>query len=99
MENPKQKFRQSSIVFEKSDILSANFDKLQLPDSSIFLADSTHTFRTYQCLQKGVWDFFCLDFELLAKIKKGLVSTHSLFIFLLITQNLNKIKKISNTLF
>ena len=36
---------------------------------------------------------FCLDLELLAKIKKDLVSTHSLFTFLLITQDLNKIKK------
>ena len=58
-------------------------------------------FPTYQCLQKGVWDFFkfCLELELFAKIKKDLVSTHMFFTFLLITQNLNKIKKIPNTLF
>ena len=36
---------------------------------------------------------FCLDLELFAKIKKDLVSTHSLFTLLLITQDLNKIKK------
>ena len=36
---------------------------------------------------------FCLDLELFAKIKKDLVSTHSFFRFLLITQDLNKIKK------
>ena len=34
---------------------------------------------------------FCLDLELFAKIKKGLVSTHSFFTLLLITQDLNKI--------
>ena len=57
-----------------------------------------HTFPTYQCRQKAVRDLFCLDLELFAKIKKDLVSTHSFFTFLLITQDLNKIKKISNTL-
>ena len=36
---------------------------------------------------------FHLDLELFAKIKKDLVSTHSFFTFLLITQDLNKIKK------
>ena len=36
---------------------------------------------------------FYLDLELFAKIKKGLVSTHSFFTLLLITQDLNKIKK------
>ena len=36
---------------------------------------------------------FYLDLELLAKIKKDLVSTHSFFTLLLITQDLNKIKK------
>ena len=35
---------------------------------------------------------FCLDLELLAKIKEDLVSTHSFFARLLITQDLNKIK-------
>ena len=37
--------------------------------------------------------FFCLDLELFAKIKMDLVSTHSFFTVLLITQDLNKIKK------
>ena len=36
---------------------------------------------------------FCLDLELFAKIKKDLVSTHSFFIFSLVPQDLNKIKK------
>ena len=36
---------------------------------------------------------FYLDLELFAKIKKDLVSTHSFFTLLLITQDLNRIKK------
>ena len=50
--------------------------------------------------KKGVRDLFLfsLDFELFAKIEKDLVSTHSCFTFLLITQDLNKMKKIPNTL-
>ena len=36
---------------------------------------------------------FYLDLELFAKIKKDLVSTHSFFTLLLLTQDLNKIKK------
>ena len=45
---------------------------------------------------KGYVKFFlfCLDLEFFAKIKKDLVSTHSIFTLLLITQDLNKIKKI-----
>ena len=41
---------------------------------------------------------FYLDLELFAKIKKDLVSTHSFFTLLLITQDLNEIKKIAHTL-
>ena len=41
---------------------------------------------------------FCLDLELFAKIKKDLVSTHSLFTLLLINQDLIKIKKIPHAL-
>ena len=68
-----------------------NFDELQLPKCSIFFADTSHTFPTYQCLQKDA--LFCLDVELFAKIKKDLVPTHSLFTVLLIIQDLIKIKK------
>ena len=63
MQNTLQKFRQSSIVFEKPGILSAKFEKfdeLQLPLNSVFFAKTSHTFPTYQCLQTGVWDFFIL---------------------------------------
>ena len=68
---------------------------LHLPYSSIFFAETSHTFPTNQCLQKRVRDFFLfyLDPELFAKSWKDLVSTHSFFTFLLITQDLEKIKK------
>ena len=72
MQNTIQKFRQSSIVFEKPGILSENLKTL---------TSSNYT-----------------DLELFAKIKKDLVSTHSFFTLLLITQDLNKIKKIPHTL-
>ena len=61
MQNTIQKFRQSSIVFEKPGIFSenfGNFDEFQISYSSIFFAETPHTFSTYQCLQKSVWDFF-----------------------------------------
>ena len=66
----------------------------------MFFAKTSHTFPTYLCLQKVVRDFFVfgLDLALFAKVKSYLVSTYSLFTFLLITQALNKIKKIPNTL-
>ena len=76
-----------------------NFDKLQLPYSSIFFAEILHTFPTYQWLQKDVGFFlFCLDLELFAKVKRHLVSRHLFFTFLLIIQDLSKIKKIPDTL-
>ena len=63
----------------------------QLSYSSIYFAETSHTFSTYNCLNNGVWDFFLLylDFELFAKIEKDLVSTHP---FLLISQDLKKEK-------
>ena len=69
MQNPIEKFRESSIVFEKPGILS---DELQLPYSSVFFAETSHMFPTSQCLPKGGRDFFLfsLDLELFAKIKK-----------------------------
>ena len=44
---------------------------------------------------KGCLGFlqFCLDLELFAKIKQDLVYIHWFFTFLLINQDLNKIKK------
>ena len=46
----------------------------------------------------GIFLFY-LDLELFAKIKKDLVSTHSFFTLLLITQDLSKIRKMPHTLF
>ena len=103
MQNLIQKLTQSSIVFEKPGILSKNLKTLTSSNYhtvQYFFSETSHTFTPYQCLQKGVWDFFkfCLDLELFAKIKKDLVSKHLFFTLLSITQGLNKIKKISNKL-
>ena len=63
MQNPIQKFRQSSIVFQKPGILP---EKLKVLTSSNYLqtliifVETLHTFPTYQCLQKDVWDIFIL---------------------------------------
>ena len=63
MRHPIQKFRQSSIVFEKAgiNILSENVKTLassKYTTVQYFLLKLSHTFPTYQCLQKRVWDFF-----------------------------------------
>ena len=95
MQNPIQKFRQNSIVFEKPGILSENLKTLtssNYPAVQYFLLKLRTRFLLTN-VQKGVRDFFSLDLELFAKIRKGLVSTHSFFTFLFITQNPNKIKK------
>ena len=90
MQNAVQKFRQSSIVFEKPGILSENLKTLtssNYPTVQYFLLKlCTRSPLTY------------LDLELFAKIRKDLVSTHSFFTLLLITQDLNKTKKIPHTL-
>ena len=53
-----QKFKQNSIAFKKPGILSENLIQYFSSDSSIFFAATSHTFHTYQSLQKNVWDFF-----------------------------------------
>ena len=78
----------------KPGILSENLKNLKssnYPTVQYYLLK----LRKVSCLlmsTKGCVGFslFCLDLELLAKIKKGLVSTHSLFT--LLTQDLSKIK-------
>ena len=60
MQNRLLKFRQSSIISEKSDYLSEkveNFDELQLSYSLITFTDVLHKFPTDQCLQKGILYF------------------------------------------
>ena len=57
MQNPKKKFRQSSIVFEKAGILSENLKTVtssNYPAVQYFFAETSHTFSTYHCLQKRV---------------------------------------------
>ena len=72
MQNVIQKFRQSSIVFEKPGILSGNLKTLtssNYPTVQYFIAETSHTFSAYHCLKKGLWDFlFYLYLELFAKI-------------------------------
>ena len=61
---------------------------------NIFCWNFAHLFYLLLSKKRCVGFFlFYLDLELSAKIKKGLVSTHSFFTLLLITQDLNKIKK------
>ena len=57
MQNTTQNFRQSSIVFEKPGILTENLKTLttsNYPTVQYFFAETSHTFSTCQCLQKGV---------------------------------------------
>ena len=68
MQNPIQKFRQSSIVFKKPDILSENL-KILTSFSWNFEHVSYLPISTKGCL--GLF-LFCLDLELFAKIKKTL---------------------------
>ena len=102
MQNPIQTFRQSSIVFEKPGILSENLKTLtssNYPTVQYFWLKLRTRLLLANVYKRVCGDFlFYLDFELFAKIKKGLVSTHSFFTLLLITQDLNKIKKIPHTL-
>ena len=94
MQNIIQKCRQSSIVVEKPGFLSENLKTLtstNYPTFQYFLLKLRTRF-----LLTNVYKRVCgilLDLELFAKIKKDLVSTHSLFTLLLITQDLKKIKK------
>ena len=97
-----QKFIQSSIVFEKPGILFENLKTLtssNYPTVQYFLLKLRTRFLLTNVYKKLCGTFlFYLDLELFAKIKKNLVSTHSFFTLLLITQNLNKIKEIPHIL-
>ena len=92
MQNTIQKFRKSSIVFEKPGILSENLKILtssNYPTVQYFLLKLRTRFLLTNVYKSVCGIFFIhLDLELFAKI-----STHSLFALLLITQDLNKIKK------
>ena len=86
-----QKFRQSSIVFEKPGILSENLKTLtssNYPAVQYFLLKLRTRFLLTNAYKRvcGIFFLFCLDLELFARIKNDLVSTHSFFTLLLITQ-------------
>ena len=101
MENPKQKFRQSFIVFEKPGILS---EKLKtLPSSNQYRVEyfllrfCTH-FLHINVYKGGVEIFFsfCLNLQLFTKINKELVSTHSWKPgFILFYQDSNKMERVT----
>ena len=102
MQNTIQKFRQNSI-FSRNQVFFLKIWKLwQAPTTlqfNIFCWNFAHVFYLPISTTGCVGFFlFHLDLELFAKILKDLVSTHSFFTLLLITQDLNKIKKIPHTL-
>ena len=101
MQNTIQKSLEISIVFEKPGILSENLKTLtssNYPIVQYFLL-KLHTRFLLTNVYKMVCGIFLfqLDLELLGKLKKYVVSIHSFFTFLLITQDLHKIKKIPHT--
>ena len=88
MQNTIQKFRQSSIVFEKPGILSQNLKTLtssNYPTTQYFLLKHRTRFL-FTNVYKRVCGVFLLylDLKLFAKIKKHLVSTHLFFTLLLV---------------
>ena len=74
MQNPTQKFRQSSIVFEKPGILSENLKTLtrfNYPKVQHFFLYLRTPFLLTSVYKRVCGIFlFCLDLELFAKIKK-----------------------------
>ena len=101
MQNPVQKFIQSSIVLQKLGILPENLKTLtssNYPTVQYFLLKICTHLPLTNIYKECVGFFkFCLDLELFAKVKKDLVSTHSFCTLLLSTQDLNKIKKHSSS--
>ena len=102
MQSPVQKFRQSSIAFEKPGTFFENLKTLtssNYPTVQYFLLKLRTRFLLTNVYKRVCGIFLiCLDLELFAKIIKDLVSRHSAFTLLLITQDLHKIKK-SRTFF
>ena len=84
MQNTIQKFWQCSIVFEKPGILSQTLKTLTSSPTilqfNIFCWNFVHVFYL-PMPTKGYVGFFLfyLELELIAKIKKDLVSTHSFY--------------------
>ena len=46
-----------ALLFFRNQVFE-NFDELHISYSSIFFAETSHTFSTYHCLKRGMWDFF-----------------------------------------
>ena len=98
MENPITKNLGKALLFSRNQVFCPKIWKLwcapTIQQFNIFCWHFPHIsylpMSTKRC--EGFF-LFCLDLELYAKIKKDLVSTYSVFTLLLITQDLNKIKK------
>ena len=97
MQNPIPKLRQTFVISKKpgffseklKTLTSSNYHKVQY-----FLLKLRARFLFTNVYKRmfGFFFLFYLDVELLAKIKNDLFSTHWLFAFLLITQDLNRKK-------
>ena len=92
MQNPIQKFRQSSTVFEKPGVSSENLKNLtssNYPTVQHFLLKLRTRFLLTNLYKRVCGIFlFCLDLELSAKIKKTWFLHTRFFTFI---QDLNKI--------
>ena len=104
MQNPTHKFRRSSIVFEKPGTLSEKFKTMKaLTNIELNIFDENlYTCPTYQCLQKGAWDFFILfRSSVICKNQERsgfyTIIEIEFFPFLLLSQHLNKTKTIRST--
>ena len=103
MQNTIQKFRQSSLAFEKPGILSENLKILtssNYPTVQYFLLKLRTRFlltNVYKSVS-GIFLFY-LDLELFAKVKKDLVSTHSFFYTFINNSRSKQNKKISHPRF
>ena len=96
MQNSIGKFKQISIVLQKPGILFKNLRILtssNYPTVQYFLLKLRTRFLLIYKRVCGIFFLFCLDLKLFAKIKKNLVPTHLFFTFLLINQDLNKIRQ------
>ena len=84
MQNTTQKFRQSSIVFEKPGILFENLETLTSSDYStvLYFLLKLRTGFLLVNVYKRVYgiSLFYLDLELFEKVKKYLVFIHTRFL-------------------
>ena len=81
MQNPIQKFRQSSIAFEKPDILSENLKTLTSSNNTLVQYLSLKLLTNVYKSMCGIFLIF-LDLELFAKIKRPGFYTLVFYIFI-----------------